>query len=68
MFERHAIEPLFCGYIGRLDLSIAYAEETLFYRLLLWMQILVNVTMRFLPVPDNGWTSPQLVFLGRKAG
>jgi SAM-dependent methyltransferase len=68
VFEGHQLQPLYCGYLGRLDLGIAYSGETAFCRFLLWMQVLANALLHFIPIPDNGWTSPRLVFLGRKAG
>jgi SAM-dependent methyltransferase len=68
LFELHEVRPLFCGYFGRLDLGVAYTGETVFCRLLLWTQVLANTLMHFVPIPENRYTSPQLLFIGQKLG
>ena len=60
------VRPLFCDYHGRLNLGIAYAGDTTLSRALLKLQILANVSMWVVPIPENRWTSPQLLFVGQK--
>jgi SAM-dependent methyltransferase len=60
------VKSLFCGYFGGLNLGIGYTGETAFSRSLLRLQLLVNLLLRIVPVPENRWTSQSLLFIGRK--
>jgi SAM-dependent methyltransferase len=66
LFEMQDVRPLFCEYLGRLDLGVTYTGETAFCRILLRMQVLANALMHIVPIPENRLTSPQLLFIGQK--
>jgi SAM-dependent methyltransferase len=66
LFEIPGLERLFCAYYGGLNLGIAFAETTAFHRALPKLQIMANLAARAVPIPENRWTSPFLLYIGRK--
>lgn len=66
LFELSNLQPQFCGYYGQLNLGVAYDTTSLVRRNLTKLQIPFNVLLRVLPLPENRWTSPQLLFIGKK--
>lgn len=66
LFSPSRVRPRFCDYHGRLNLGVAYAGDTTLSRALLKLQVLANVSMRVVPLPENRWTSPHLLFVGQK--
>jgi SAM-dependent methyltransferase len=60
------IQPLYCGYYGQLNLGIPFRPGSALCRQLLRIQRAANEFLRIVPFPENRWTSPNLLFIGRK--
>jgi SAM-dependent methyltransferase len=66
LFNFPEVQPLFCAYYGALNLGLGFGGRSALHRLLPKLQIAVNVLTHALPWPENRWTSPYLLFVGRK--
>ena len=66
LFDHRELECRFCGYYGILNLGIAFDDRTALHRVLPKLQIMANLLTRVIPIPNNRWTSPELLFIGRK--
>jgi len=65
-FEIPQLKRLYCGYLGGLNLGIAFGETTLFQRMLPKAQIVVNLLARVVRIPETPWNSPFLLYIGQK--
>ena len=61
-----SLSRLHCSYYGGLNLGIGFGGPTMLHRALPKIQIMVNVVARVVPIPENRWTSPYLIYVGRK--
>jgi SAM-dependent methyltransferase len=68
LLEMPGLDRLYCAYYGGLNLGIAlpYGDATGFLRALPKLQIVANLVSRVVPIPENRWTSPYLLYVGRK--
>jgi|SRR5215472_9132272 len=66
LFRSPVIQPLLCQYFGQLNLGVAYSGHNRKSRCLLRVQALANMLLRIVSFPENRWTSPCLLFIGRK--
>jgi len=67
LLEMPGLDRLYCAYYGGLNLGIAFGQPTVFHRALPKLQIVANLAARVVPIPENRWTSPYLLYIGRKA-
>lgn len=67
LFDLPELTPLLCGYYGQLNLGIPFRPDSAFHQNLLRAQLLANFLLRFIPFPENSWTSPYLRYVGRKS-
>ncbi len=65
LFNTPELETLFCGYYGKLNLGLGFGSGLAVSRFLPKLQIAVNILSRIVPLPENRWTSPYLLFIGR---
>jgi SAM-dependent methyltransferase len=67
LFALPELQTLFCGYIGGFDISIFdTGVQTLFLKALRRAQTALNFGFRMVPPPELPWTSPCLMFVGKK--
>lgn len=73
LFDAGKVEPLFCGYFGAFSLDIVAASERSRLRFVLAalqkLEIVFNLGFRLLlrnKMIETPWTSPYLMFIGRK--
>ena len=66
LLDMPGLHRLYCAYFGGLNLGIAFGGPTMFHRALPKLQIVVNLVARVVPIPENRWTSPYLLYVGRK--
>jgi SAM-dependent methyltransferase len=67
LFELPELESLWCGLLGGFNLGLmdnGSSSKTLWVTRRL--QALFNIAFRLIPPPETRWTSPQLVYVGRK--
>lgn len=67
LFDLPELTPLLCGYYGQLNLGIPFRPNSALHKNLLRAQLLANFVLRFIPSPENSWTSPHLRYVGRKS-
>jgi hypothetical protein len=66
LLDMPGLERLYCAYFGGLNLGIAFGDDTVFRRALPKLQMVANLVSRVVPIPENRWTSPYLLYVGRK--
>jgi hypothetical protein len=64
--EMPGLDRIYCAYCGGLNLGLGFGAATVFHRALPKLQIIANLVARVVPIPENRWTSPYLMYLGRK--